>query len=341
MIWLDAFFRFSGVGMLLFTVFMALRDLSKSSSLVLLLLVQLCMLCHFLGFTPNHFNLPYGIRVSFRLIDVFLLSTVWLFVLSLFQKNFRVNFFHVLTAVLMGWVMLMERFVYFGWLDDLPGWWPSMVNSMAFILVMHMLAVTLLGRNDDLLEKRRKSRLYMVLVIATSTLLTLVLGSMLLQEYQATVNVISLSPAIFGMAVWMLQIEPNTFSFKPNNQLDKVKFSARDHALQLKLDEVIERHRCYLEPNITIDTLASRLAVSAPRLRVFINHQLGFSNFSSYINSYRIEAIKTALQDNNKEHIPILTLALNHGFNSLAPFNRAFKQQVGLTPSVYRKNLAK
>ncbi len=341
MIWLDAFFRFSGVGLLLLTAFIALRDLPKSSSLVFLLLVQISLLCHFLGFTPDHFNLPYGLKVGFRLIDVFILSAVWLFVLSLFQKNFRVNLFHVLTAVLMGSAMLMERFVYFGWLDGLPIWWPSMVNSMAFFVVMHMLAVTLLGRNDDLLEKRRKSRLYLVLVIAISSLLTIVLGSMLLQEFQATVNVISLSPAVLGMAVWMLKIEPNTFSFKPKNQLDKVQFSARDNALKIKLDKTIEQHRCYLEPNLTIDSLANRLAVATPRLRVFINQQLGFNNFSSFINGYRIEAVKTALQNIDNEHIPILTLALNHGFNSLPPFNRAFKQQMGITPSEYRKHLSK
>ena len=341
MIWLDAFFRFSGVGLLLFTAFIVLRDLPKSASMGFLLLVQICMLCHFLGFTPTHLNLPHGLRVSFRLVDVFLLSAVWLFVLSLFQKNFRVSAFHLLTALLIGGAMFMERLVYFGWLDGLPDWWPNLVNSMALLVVLHMLAVTLLGRNDDLLEKRRKSRLYLVLVIAIASLSTLVLGAVLYQEHQATINVISLTPAIIAMAVWLMKIEPNTFKFVLNQQSETVPLSARDNALKIKLDVLIEQEQCYLEPNLSIDSLASRLAVSAPRLRVFINQQLGFDNFSSFINGFRIEAVKTAFQNFENEHIPILTLALNHGFNSLAPFNRAFKLQTGVTPSEFRKNLSK
>jgi len=35
--------------------------------------------------------------------------------------------------------------------------------------------------------------------------------------------------------------------------------------------------------------------------------------------------------------VPVLTLALDAGFNSLGPFNRAFKAATGLTPSEFRR----
>jgi AraC-like DNA-binding protein len=35
--------------------------------------------------------------------------------------------------------------------------------------------------------------------------------------------------------------------------------------------------------------------------------------------------------------VPILTLALDLGYASLSPFNRAFKAHTGLTPSEYRR----
>jgi AraC-like DNA-binding protein len=36
--------------------------------------------------------------------------------------------------------------------------------------------------------------------------------------------------------------------------------------------------------------------------------------------------------------VPILTIALDTGFGSIGPFNRAFKAHTGLTPSEYRRN---
>ena len=35
--------------------------------------------------------------------------------------------------------------------------------------------------------------------------------------------------------------------------------------------------------------------------------------------------------------VPVLTIALDAGFQSLAPFNRAFKATTGVTPTEYRR----
>jgi AraC-like DNA-binding protein len=45
----------------------------------------------------------------------------------------------------------------------------------------------------------------------------------------------------------------------------------------------------------------------------------------------------TALADPAQEAVPILTIALDAGFQSLGPFNRAFKTQTGMTPSEFRR----
>ena len=44
-----------------------------------------------------------------------------------------------------------------------------------------------------------------------------------------------------------------------------------------------------------------------------------------------------ALADPTQEAVPILTVALDAGFQSLGPFNRAFKAQTGMTPSEFRR----
>ncbi|MFQ3243678.1 MAG: AraC-like DNA-binding protein [Arenicella sp.] len=43
------------------------------------------------------------------------------------------------------------------------------------------------------------------------------------------------------------------------------------------------------------------------------------------------------MQDINHARTPILTLAMSVGFNSLAPFNRAFLKQVKRTPTEFRR----
>jgi AraC-like DNA-binding protein len=60
------------------------------------------------------------------------------------------------------------------------------------------------------------------------------------------------------------------------------------------------------------------------------------------VNHYRIAEVKAALADRRQTEVPVLTMALDAGFSSLGPFNRAFKAETGTTPSEYRRlNLGK
>ena len=67
-----------------------------------------------------------------------------------------------------------------------------------------------------------------------------------------------------------------------------------------------------------------------------INRQLGHRNFAQYLNSWRLAEVKAALADPAQRAVPILTIALDAGFGSLGPFNRAFRDAEGCTPSAYR-----
>jgi AraC-like DNA-binding protein len=68
-----------------------------------------------------------------------------------------------------------------------------------------------------------------------------------------------------------------------------------------------------------------------------INGGLGHRNFNAFLNGYRIAEAKAALADPAQADVPVLTIAMDAGFNSLGPFNRAFKSETGLTPSEYRR----
>ena len=97
--------------------------------------------------------------------------------------------------------------------------------------------------------------------------------------------------------------------------------------------------RLYREPSLTIATLATRMGLPEHRLRKLINQGLGQRNFSSFLNAYRIADAKRALRDAASADTPVLTIAMDAGFQSLGPFNRAFKAGTGMTPTEYRRGI--
>ena len=107
--------------------------------------------------------------------------------------------------------------------------------------------------------------------------------------------------------------------------------------LLASLTHLMTAERAYRQDGLAIATLAARVGVPEYRLRRLINRSLGFRNFNSFVNSYRIAEAKAALGDPQQAELPVLTIALDAGFSSLGPFNRAFKADTGLTPSEFRR----
>jgi AraC-like DNA-binding protein len=111
---------------------------------------------------------------------------------------------------------------------------------------------------------------------------------------------------------------------------------AKEQALLDALRRLMEEDKIYREEGFSIAVLAARLGTPEYRLRHLINQRLGHRNFSSFVNSYRLAEAKAALADPSQKEVPILTIALDTGFQSIGPFNRAFKAETGMTPSEFR-----
>lgn len=92
----------------------------------------------------------------------------------------------------------------------------------------------------------------------------------------------------------------------------------------------------YREMGLTIGDLAQRLDMPQYRLRKLINEGLGYRNFSDFLNRYRIEEAAQRLANPEEHALPVLTIAMDAGFRSLSSFNKAFKQQQGVTPTAWR-----
>ena len=94
----------------------------------------------------------------------------------------------------------------------------------------------------------------------------------------------------------------------------------------------------YLNGELTASELAVMLQVSRHELSELLNRHLN-RNFYDFINDYRVAEFKHRLGDQKNEHLTLLGIAYDSGFNSKTTFNTIFKDRTGLTPSQYKKSL--
>lgn len=102
-----------------------------------------------------------------------------------------------------------------------------------------------------------------------------------------------------------------------------------------KIDAAIRKDKIYMEPDITLDTLAESLRIMPRDLSMLINRHFGI-NFYEFINKYRIEEAKHMLVSEKFKKTTITDIYLAVGFNSKSVFYTFFKKFEGVTPSKFR-----
>lgn len=102
------------------------------------------------------------------------------------------------------------------------------------------------------------------------------------------------------------------------------------------LNKYMRESKPFLQANLNIDALASETGLTSQEISQTLNHHLG-QHFYDFINGYRIEAACQKLAACEYKDKTILDILLSCGFNSKSSFNTAFKKQMKVTPSEYRK----
>ena len=97
----------------------------------------------------------------------------------------------------------------------------------------------------------------------------------------------------------------------------------------------------YIQENynkqISLKTMANSLGYNYTYLSAFFKKNLNMG-FCEYINYYRIDNAKRLLLNFS---YPITEISYMVGYNTIRSFNRAFLNQVGISPSEYRDLLKK
>ncbi len=135
-------------------------------------------------------------------------------------------------------------------------------------------------------------------------------------------------------------IEATTFSVETSKTDNIPSFTQKESdKLKNELDQVLVGKEAFLWPELSLRSLAEELAIHPNRLSKFINDGLQ-TNFTELVNDKRLEYFKkiALLPENN--HLTLLGLAYESGFNSKTVFNTYFKKVVGMTPKQWLKNNA-
>jgi AraC-like DNA-binding protein len=263
----------------------------------------------------------------------------WTFSAALFDDGFRLRWWHPALWLLLVMAGLAECA------------WPVPPLGLALTLSSILFAALAMSQaivswRIDLIERRRRLRLF---VVAASALY--IAGNAAAQ----LAGVPRSAPAegslaggagllvIAGAIAWLvLRVGPHSlFPALAEAPVQTAHATppadAADQRALAALGRVMTAERAYRQDGLTIATLANQVGVPEYKLRRLINQGLGHRNFNSFVNSYRIGEAKAALADPRQADVPVLTIALDAGFSSLGPFNRAFKAETGVTPTEYRR----
>lgn len=196
----------------------------------------------------------------------------------------------------------------------------------------------------DLVDSRRRLRAFVVVAAllygSVNALLQIAITGLDAGQFANVVNAALLLAIAAAITVALLRIGAEdlfvaaavTVDASPAPEVDRA-----EQKLIASLQRLMAEERIYRQENVTIGMLATRLAIPEYRLRRLINQRLGYRNFNAFVNDHRIAEAKAALADPTQAEVPVITIAMDAGFQSLGPFNRAFKALTGMTPTDYRR----
>jgi AraC-like DNA-binding protein len=233
------------------------------------------------------------------------------------------------------WVFLRD-------LTSIPAWAQQLsyilseVVSIGFVLGGIYTAIK--TRKADLIESRMKFRNIFVMITAALIGITLIVESMPIVKESVDILQILQRSSILGLTLFFLvsNFEIKAGFFFREQQKEKPAV-IEDRELRKKLEVLIEEKKVYRKEGLTIRELAEMLNEQEYKVRRLINKELGFRNFNDFLNKYRVTEACDVLNDPSQNRKTILEIAYSVGYQSIGPFNKAFKELKETTPTAYRK----
>lgn len=209
-------------------------------------------------------------------------------------------------------------------------------------LVMMLITVTLsrFSLQLDLSPYQRAHKYWLIIAIICLNLclmaLELTSAADFIESYNyMLIKVILKMAFIYLVLVSIFQVYAEAFAV---DQAFSVSYHSRplkehEKVLAIKIIKQLESEKPYLEIGFNRQALAEQLKISEHQLSRVVNLRF-HKTISELLNEYRIDAAKQRLSNTDE---PITNIAFDVGFNSIASFNRVFKQFSSCSPSQYRE----
>jgi AraC-like DNA-binding protein len=295
---------------------------------------------------PN-FALPNSVDWKLPLLMLSIGNSMmfWFFSRRLFEEGFAIRLKHWLTYLSYVGIALFILLNSHGLFTPKPLVPIAIVSITSIGFGIAASWIIYKGHADDLVEQRRAFRPIMmggavlyVLAIAASEIR---IGIGTPPPGLSLLNALVLLG--FGFAVLLTLTKGATGQmFAPARQINALR-KPTDSELPLvqSLNNLFIVQKIHREPNLTIADVSRLLKIPEYKLRALVNQHLGYSNFATFVNAFRLDEAQLALGAASQLSVPISTIALDAGFGSLGVFNRAFKLKIGVTPSQFRQKHCK
>lgn len=280
------------------------------------------------------------LREVLRLAATYNSLFFWWFATALFDDSFRCRPWRWAPAGAITLVVLARALSPAPWLDAALA---AALQLLVLGLLAHALILAVQGWGPDLVEPRRRFRVGLVVLSAllgfaiAAAELALLRGP--IPEVLTRLHALALFALTFGFGLWALDARQALFPPRmsgPAAAREPASASPEDRRLLERLKEVMDAG-VYAEPGLSVGVLAARLGAPEHRLRRAINQHLGYRNFTAFLNERRIADAKAVLADPNQARRQVLQVALDLGYGSIGPFNRAFRDATGMAPRAYRR----
>jgi AraC-like DNA-binding protein len=346
---LEAALRGGAVVILLFRAMVAAGNMRRDPMSGYFALLSLSIAAYVVESAPGFATLNLLLRAPVHVVSCGMPAVFWVAMGAIFIDEFRLRWYHVLGWLALGVLALGDASRHPVSLDVVR---TSLSVSFLLLGIWQVLS----GRASDLVEGRRRLRIWYAVVTALYALLTIASDWVLPGGLSATpfsiVNAAGLMGLIFLFAVLgtlttaatatTARLAPAPVQARQSPALAQdppqgAPATEPDAAQLMALRRLLDHDKVFREPDLSIASLSQKLDIPEYRLRHLINRQLGHRNFSAFVNGYRLAEAEAALSDPAQAAVPVLTIALDAGFGSIGPFNRAFKAHTGLTPTEYRR----
>jgi len=282
-------------------------------------------------FIPAPWSWPWLIA---NLMGKTIVISVWLFVQSSFDDEFRFDRFRIgVSLVWLGLILNGNWRLKMG----IEGPFDFATVTMALILMGHLIWTLLQGRDDDLRLGRRMARIWVSVIMVSLLLLDLMIDLTLGFSWRPAGYVYVQNGLILfaALALFLTIIRIDITAIAPKlSTNDRPNHQLSEHAE--KLHQIMNEAHLYLRSELRLSDIVAQLPTSEAATRSLIHDEFGHGHFRSFLNRYRIKHAQELMRSPDHKASKLIAIAFDSGFASLASFQRAFKRETGQTASEWR-----